>query len=63
MFLKNRNIISKVKISKVTDNAASIMRLNHFNDCFNTLVNVYVDLLVFTHIAGTSYTGSGRYWC
>ena len=39
------------------------MRLNHFNDCFNTLVNVYVDLLVFTHIAGTSYTGSGRYWC
>ena len=28
-----------------------------------TLVNVYVDLLVFTRIAGTSYTGSGRYWC
>ena len=28
-----------------------------------TLVNVYVDLLVFTCIAGTSYTGSGRYWC
>ena len=27
-----------------------------------TLVNVYVDLLVFTRIAGTSYTGSGRYW-
>ena len=29
----------------------------------NTLVNVYVDLVVFTRIAGTSYTGSGRYWC
>ena len=28
-----------------------------------TLVNVYVDLVVFTHIAGTSQTGSGRYWC
>ena len=28
-----------------------------------TLVNVYVDLVVFTHIAGTSETGSGRYWC
>ena len=29
----------------------------------STLVNVYVDLVVFTRIAGTSYTGSGRYWC
>ena len=28
-----------------------------------TLVNVYVDLVVFTRIAGTSKTGSGRYWC
>ena len=28
-----------------------------------TLVNVYVDLVVFTRIAGTSSTGSGRYWC
>ena len=28
-----------------------------------TLVNVYVDLLVFARIAGTSQTGSGRYWC
>ena len=28
-----------------------------------TLENVYVDLMVFTHIAGTSYTGRGRYWC
>ena len=28
-----------------------------------TLVNVYVDLLVFTRIAGTSWIGSGRYWC
>ena len=28
-----------------------------------TLVNVYVHLLVFTHIAGTSQTGCGRYWC
>ena len=28
-----------------------------------TLVNVYVDLVVFTRIAGTSETGSGRYWC
>ena len=27
-----------------------------------TLVNVYVDLVVFTHIAGTLKTGSGRYW-
>ena len=24
-----------------------------------TLVNVYVDVVVFTRIAGTSYTGSG----
>ena len=28
-----------------------------------TVVNVYVDLVVFTRIAGTSYTGSGTYWC
>ena len=28
----------------------------------NTLVNVYVDLVVFTRIAGTLKTGSGRYW-
>ena len=28
-----------------------------------TLVNVYVDLVVFTRIAGTSKTVSGRYWC
>ena len=28
-----------------------------------TLVNVYVELVVFTRIAGTSKTGSGRYWC
>ena len=28
-----------------------------------TLVNVYVDLVVFSRIADTSYTGSGRYWC
>ena len=28
-----------------------------------TLVNIYVDLVVFTRIAGTSKTGSGRYWC
>ena len=28
-----------------------------------TLVIVYVDLVVFTRIAGTSKTGSGRYWC
>ena len=27
----------------------------------STLVNVYVDLVVFTRIAGTSYTGSGGY--
>ena len=30
---------------------------------FFTLVNVYVDLVVFTRIAGTSKTGSRRYWC
>ena len=28
----------------------------------HTLVNVYVDLVVFTRIAGTLKTGSGRYW-
>ena len=28
-----------------------------------TLVNVFVDLVVFTRIAVTSQTGSGRYWC
>ena len=28
-----------------------------------TLVNVYVDLLVFMRIAGTSETGCGRYLC
>ena len=33
----------------------------HSSVTYNTLVNVYVDLLVFTRIAGTSYTGSGRY--
>ena len=27
-----------------------------------TLVNVYVDLVVFTRIAGTLKTGSGGYW-
>ena len=31
--------------------------------CICTLVNVYVDLVVFTRIAGTSKSGSGRYWC
>ena len=29
----------------------------------STLVNVYVDLVVFMPIAGTPWTGSGRYWC
>ena len=29
---------------------------------FTLLVNVYVDLVVFTRIAGTLKTGSGRYW-
>ena len=38
---------------------ASIMN----NVAKNTLVNVYVDLVVFTRIAGTSQTESGRYWC
>ena len=28
----------------------------------STLVNVYVDLVVFTPIAGTLKPGSGRYW-
>ena len=28
-----------------------------------TLVNVYVDFVVFTRIAGTIKAGSGRYWC
>ena len=28
----------------------------------NTLVNVYVDLVVFTRIASTLKTRSGRYW-
>ena len=28
-----------------------------------TLVNVYVNLVVFMRIAGTSLTRSGRYWC
>ena len=28
----------------------------------STLVNVYVYLVVFTRIAGTLKTGSGRYW-
>ena len=28
----------------------------------STLVNVYVDLVAFTRIAGTLKTGSGRYW-
>ena len=30
--------------------------------CMYSLVNVYVDLVVFTRIAGTFKTGSGRYW-
>ena len=32
-------------------------------DGLYTLVNVYVDLLVFTRIAGTSKTRSGVYLC
>ena len=35
----------------------------HFGCTSFTLVNVYVDLVVFTRIASTSKTGSGRYWC
>ena len=35
----------------------------HGFDVIWTLINVYVDLLVFTRIADTSQTGSGRYWC
>ena len=37
-----------------------LLHLSSIFPCF-TLVNVYVDLVVFTRIAGTSYTGSGRY--
>ena len=29
---------------------------------YTTLVNVYVDLVVFTRIAGTLKTGRGRFW-
>ena len=42
MFLKNKNIIFKIRRSKVTDYAALTY----------TLVNMYVDLLVFAHIDG-----------
>ena len=50
-----------------------VVLVNNFQSCLDflfifffwggggTLVNVYVDLVVFTRIAGTSYTGSGRY--
>ena len=31
-------------------------------DMIDTLVNVYVDLVVFTRIAGTLKTKSGGYW-
>ena len=40
---------------------SSTDRLPRFS--VHKLVNVYLDLVVFTRIAGTSYTGSGRYWC
>ena len=36
--------------------------LGLYNSTIYTLVNVYVDLVVFTRIAGTLKTGSGRYW-
>ena len=37
--------------------------LMSFCACIFTLVNVYVDLVVFTRIAGTSKTDCGSYWC
>ena len=42
------------------DSRSPAMILSHMT--VSTLVNVYVDLVVFTRIAGTSKTGSGRYW-
>ena len=38
------------------------MKTDHDRISINTLVNVYVDLVIFTCIAGTLKTGSGRYW-
>ena len=32
-------------------------------DSDSTMVNVYVDLVIFTRIASTLKTGIGRYWC
>ena len=36
------------------------MQCKHYFFTHITLVNVYVDFVVFTRIAGTSLTGSGR---
>ena len=59
-----RNCIEKLLVFQW---ALIVLLLLQICFCFvmreTTLVNVYVDLLVFTRIAGTSYTGSGRYWC
>ena len=43
--------------STIIYNYAHLLYFEHF-----TLVNVYVDLVVFTRIAGTLKTGSGGYW-
>ena len=51
-YLDNSVILSSQLPASIMNNVAK-----------NTLVNVYVDLVVFTRIAGTSQTGSGRYWC
>ena len=45
-----RTLLIKVDLVFLSENG------NHTGKC-------NVDLVVFTLIAGTSYTGSGRYWC
>ena len=66
-FLTTRPISSRGRfvrpsVKYVGDFLKNVVRTSPSLTVF-TLVNVYVDLLVFTRIAGTSYTGSGRYWC
>ena len=48
------------KATKKNKQKNCTQKSNHF---IFTLVNVYVDLVVFMRIASTSYTRSGRYWC
>ena len=59
---RNKNLTS-IKGHYSIANLRKMTGNNHSLGLVNiTLVNVYVDLVVFTRIACTLKTGSGRYW-